>query len=88
MTLAQLANQRVQFALNEITGQLVEISPLPITPPTLIPGDAANPAVLCSMLFDERAIEEEWYPLTNEETAERVARQTLLGGCIVCTRLI
>ena len=89
MTLAQLANQRVQFALNEITGQLVEISPLPITPKTLIAGDSANPAVLCSMLFDEQAIKENWWPVEPEEVARRfTAENTLIGGCISCTRLI
>ena len=100
MTLEKILENGARYALNEITGEMVELNPLSKRRPyrALIPGDT-SPLALCSLLFDGGQIAENWSPLSNREAYTRYARyggkffpeglfdQQLLCGCITCQRL-
>lgn len=88
------------FALNEITGQLVERRLTRLTPSecqrktfTLLEGDSGSPAVLCALLFDEKEVEANWTPLSLKEVERRIVAacgrelRHDLCGCMTCTRI-
>lgn len=89
MTLEQISANGTQYALNEITGEMVELNPRSKQRPyrVLVPGDT-SPLALCSLLFAGGQIAENWSPLSNCEAQKRYCSYgSLLGGCIACQRL-
>ena len=72
MTLKAILANGARYALNEITGQLVELNfGSPDQHRTLIPGDT-SPLSLCSLLFDETLVNVNWSPISNCEAANRM----------------
>ena len=66
---------KTDYAFNEITGQLVRLTG-GRSLFTLIPGVAATPQALCTLLFDQEAIDENWSPLGVGEASQRIDRHS------------
>ena len=88
MTLKAISANGARYALNEITGQLVQLNlGSPDRYNVLIPGDT-SPTAMCSLLFDESRISENWSPISNCEAANRINSYSgTLCGCITVNRL-
>jgi len=95
MRLEQIERSGARFALNEITGEMIEFvtGRVGTCCRTLIRGDSARPTVLCTLLFDQASIAENWQPLSNCEAVTRYKRLTgdtfssVLAECITCQRM-
>lgn len=88
MTLEKIIANGAQYALNEITGEMVRLNARSCrSVQVLVPGET-SPVALCSLLFDNGQIAENWSPLSNCEAQKRYSSHgSLLGGCIACQRL-
>ena len=64
---------KTDYALNEITGQLVQLTG-GRSFFTIVPGVAATPQALCTLLFDQEAVDENWSPLDVGEASQRIDR--------------
>lgn len=62
---------KTEYAMNEITGQLVKLTGGRAYN-SVIPGVASSPEVLCTLLFDQEAIDENWSPLGAGEASRRI----------------
>lgn len=74
MTLEALYLAGAAYAFNEITGQIVQFIDGPAgAHKTVVPGKT-SPDVLCTLLFDEKAISESWNALSLREARERIGK--------------
>lgn len=64
---------KTEYAMNEITGQLVKLTG-GRSFNTLVPGDIGTPDLLCTLLFDQEAVDENWSPLDVGEASQRIDR--------------
>jgi hypothetical protein len=98
MTIEQIRANGARFALNEITGQMLEMFADGKQDRTLIAGDTDSPKAMLSLLFDSGHIDTNWSPLPNCEARTRYERSLhpedggllyrhSICGCIDCKRL-
>ena len=91
MTIEQVRESGTRFAMNEITGQLVEFVGHANSNESLlwISGDG-SPRALCLLLFDEQSVAENWSALSLKEARTRIdayREATSLIGDLTCQRL-
>lgn len=92
MTLQQIHATGARYALNEITGALVEFTSWQTQEiRELIPGSVTNARSICTLLFDEPSVDRSWGPICDCDARARIAAYAptgkLLCGCITCHRL-
>lgn len=86
MTLKAIFANGARYALNEITGQMIELYGNGWQHKNLIPGDTILPNAMLSLLFDESHIDSNWSPLPNCEARARFARYQQSFEQVGCSR--